>query len=110
MASSAPRSGYDVGAFAAALGLSLVVVARAGLGTINHTLLTLEAARSRGLRVAAVVFNRWPEQPEAIERSNRETIEELGGVPVSVLPELGAPDPEALAAAGSGLPLERWLG
>jgi dethiobiotin synthetase len=42
---------------AVALGYPLLVVARAGLGTINHTLLTVEAARSRGLRVAGVVLN-----------------------------------------------------
>jgi dethiobiotin synthetase len=42
---------------AVALGFPLLVVARAGLGTINHTLLTVEAARSRGLRVAGVVLN-----------------------------------------------------
>lgn len=40
--------------------LPLVVVARAGLGTINHTLLTLHAARSAGLYVAGVVINRYP--------------------------------------------------
>ena len=40
--------------------LPLVVVARAGLGTINHTLLTLHAARSAGLYVAGVVVNRYP--------------------------------------------------
>lgn len=39
------------------LALPLVVVARAGLGTINHTLLTLEAAASRGLSVAGIVLN-----------------------------------------------------
>jgi dethiobiotin synthetase len=42
---------------AVALGYPLLVVASAGLGTINHTLLTVEAARSRGLRVAGVVLN-----------------------------------------------------
>lgn len=43
--------------FAAWTGLPLIVVARRGLGTINHTLLTLEAARSRGLSVAGVILN-----------------------------------------------------
>ncbi|MDX6503618.1 MAG: dethiobiotin synthetase [Gaiellaceae bacterium] len=42
---------------ARALGLPLVIVARAGLGTVNHTLLTIEAARARDLPVAAVVLN-----------------------------------------------------
>jgi dethiobiotin synthetase len=42
---------------AVALGYPLVVVARAGLGTVNHTALTVEAARARGLAVAGVVLN-----------------------------------------------------
>ena len=42
---------------AADLGFPLLVVARLGLGTINHTLLTIEAARSRGLAVAGIVMN-----------------------------------------------------
>src|SRR3954449_1834267 len=77
--------GYLVRDLAVDLGLPLVVAARAGLGTINHTLLTLEAARAAGLRVAAVVTP-WPERPEPIERSNRDTVERLGGVPVAGLP------------------------
>lgn len=47
----------DVAGLAMALGLPLVVVARAGLGTVNHTLLTVEAARARGLAIAGVVLN-----------------------------------------------------
>jgi dethiobiotin synthetase len=43
--------------FGVALGFPLLIVARLGLGTINHTLLTVEAARRRDLRVAAVVLN-----------------------------------------------------
>lgn len=42
------------------LGLPLVIVARLGLGTINHTLLTVEVARGRGLSVAGIVFNQGP--------------------------------------------------
>ena len=53
-------AGADVRALAAELGLPLIVVARPGLGTINHTLLTLEAARTSGLTVAGVVLNPWP--------------------------------------------------
>src|SRR5436305_4950124 len=64
----------DVRALAAALGLPLVIAARAGLGTINHTLLTLEAARAAGLAVAGVVLTPWPQDPSVMERSNRETI------------------------------------
>ncbi len=43
--------------FAAALGLPVVIVARRGLGTINHTLLTIESIQRRGLRIAGVILN-----------------------------------------------------
>jgi dethiobiotin synthetase len=99
----------DVAGLAAALDLPLVVVVRPGLGTINHTLLTLACARERGLEVAGVVLNRWPRHPSVMERSNRATIERLGGVEVATLPELARPDPELLAAAAGGLPLVGWL-
>ncbi|HLJ02300.1 MAG TPA: dethiobiotin synthase [Solirubrobacteraceae bacterium] len=105
--------GYDVRDLAAELRLPLIVVARSGLGTINHTLLTMEAARAHGLEVAAVVLNRFPRAPVAIERSNRETIKRLlggGGVEVITFPELASADRDALAAAGRALPLARWSG
>jgi dethiobiotin synthetase len=91
------------------LGLPLVIAARPGLGTINHTLLTLEAARSASLPVAGVVLTPWPATPEMIERSNRETIQRLGSVPVATLPWIPSATPDLLAAAGAGLPLDDWL-
>lgn len=84
--------GYLVRDLAADLGYPLVVVAAPGLGTINHTLLTIEAARAAGLEVAAVVLNPWPEVPTEIERSNRETIAALAGVHVQTLPHLDLAD------------------
>jgi len=57
------RDDFWVIHFAKMLALPLVIVARAGLGTINHTLLTLHAARSAGLRVAGVVINRYRLEP-----------------------------------------------
>lgn len=100
----------DVRALAAELGLPVLVAARPGLGTINHTLLTLEAARSAGLTVAGVVLTPWPREPTVIERSNLETIARLGGVPVATLERVSAPDAGPLAAAASALPLQAWLG
>jgi dethiobiotin synthetase len=99
-------TGYLVRDLAVDLGLPVVIAARTGLGTINHTLLTIEAARSAGLRVAGVVMTPWPDEPEPIEVSNRATVERLGGVPVSGLPPT---DPESLAAAGAELPMDEWL-
>lgn len=79
---------YLVRDLAADLGYSLVVVAAPGLGTINHTLLTIEATRTAGLDISAVVLNPWPDQPGEIERSNREAIIDLGNVQVLTLARL----------------------
>lgn len=99
----------DVRALACGLALPLVIAARPGLGTINHTLLTLEAARSAGLAVCGVVLTPWPAAPSVMERSNRDTIARLGGVEVATLPPVARADPALLADAGAELPLERWL-
>jgi dethiobiotin synthetase len=98
--------GYLVRDLAIDLGLALVVAARTGLGTINHTLLTVEAARAAGLRVAGIVMTPWPREPQPIELSNRETIERLSGVAVS---GLAPTSPLELALAGERLPLDGWL-
>jgi len=99
--------GYLVRDLAVDLGMPVVVAAPTGLGTINHTLLTLDAARSAGLRVAGVAMTPWPVEPSTMELSNRETVERLGGIEVSRLP---AARPGALADVAEALPLERWLG
>lgn len=101
--------GYDVRSLAGDLGLPVLIAARAGLGTINHTLLTLEAARRAGLRVAAVVLTPWPADPGRLELSNRETIALLGRVEVVTLPPVVRPEPELLVRAAEGLPLEQWV-
>ena len=99
-------AGYLIRDLAIDLGLPLLIAARTGLGTINHTLLTIEAARNSGLTVAGVVMTPWPREPEPIELSNRATVERLGGVSVSGLPPT---DPSSLAKAGSHLPVGEWL-
>jgi dethiobiotin synthetase len=74
--------------------LSCLVVARSTLGTINHTLLTLEALRARGLGVAGVVLDGPP------NRENRRAIERFGGVETILeLPHLSPLDREEVAAA-----------
>lgn len=85
--------GYSVRDFARDLGAPVGIAASAGLGTINHALLTIESVRSVGLTVAAVVLTPWPSEPGVLERSNREAIERLGGVRVEVLPHLDLSDP-----------------
>lgn len=87
------RGDYLVRDFAVDLGLPLVIAASPGLGTINHTLLTIEAARSASLAVESVVLTPWPNEPSPIEQSNRETIEVLGDVRVLTLPQIDLDNP-----------------
>lgn len=84
---------YTVRDLALELGLPVVVAARPALGTINHTRLTLEAARD--LDVRAVVLTPWPAEPSVIEEDNRRV---LGA---HVL---------ALDGDASSLPVLDWLG
>jgi dethiobiotin synthetase len=79
---------YLVRDLVAELAYPLVIAASPGLGTINHTLLTVESARAAGLDVALVVLTPWPAQPTEIELSNLETIATLGRVEVRTLQRL----------------------
>jgi dethiobiotin synthetase len=86
---------YLVRDLARDLALPVVVVASPGLGTINHTLLTILAVRAAGLDLAAVVLTPWPSAPPAMEQSNLDTIARLGSVEVETLQRLDLTDPES---------------
>jgi dethiobiotin synthetase len=75
------------------LKLPAVIVARPGLGTINHTLLTIHALRSRKIRIAGVVINRYPpETPPTAEETNPRAIEKWGKTTILCLvPEISGP-------------------
>ncbi len=63
--------------------LPLLIVANPGLGTINHTLLSIEAARARGLRVAGIVINSYVADTASVaEETNPAAIERASGVKV----------------------------
>ena len=64
------------------IGLPVIIVSPNRLGTINHTLLTIEAVRRRGLIVAGVVLNQLTEQADASVESNPAEIERRGTVHV----------------------------
>ena len=74
----------DMAQFARACGYPVVVVARASLGTINHCVLTVEAARREGLVVAAVVLSRLAEVEQMTAESNRQQIVRIANVPVVI--------------------------
>jgi dethiobiotin synthetase len=73
----------DVADLARDIGYPIIVVARCGLGTINHSLLTVEAARRRGLPMAGIVLNQsHPEDDLTLAADNAAEIEARSGVPV----------------------------
>lgn len=77
------------------LGAELVVVSRLGLGTINHTLLTIDQARGCGILVRGVIFSQSKPQAKSIpEKTNPSEISKLSGVPVlGTVPYLKRFDP-----------------
>ena len=92
--------GYLVRDLAADLGYPLVVAASPGLGTINHTLLTIEAARAAGLEVAAVVLTPGPRsRPRSSAPTARRSPPSAGRGP--------DPPPLDLAEPEAGRPLSR---
>ncbi len=86
---------YLVRDLALDLGLPLVIAASPGLGTINHTLLTIEAARSAGLEIATVVLTPWQDDPSPVDESNRKTIAALGEIEVETLSRLDLSSPSS---------------
>lgn len=85
----------------------VLVVARAGLGTLNATALTLEALAHRGLELSGVVIGSWPAEPDLAARANIRDLETLAARPLAgALPEgagrLATDAFHAVASAGLG--------
>jgi len=82
------RRDYSFLDLAQALGLPVVIVAKPGLGTINHTLLTIAAIRERSLSVAGIVINYAREQKTGqAETTSPAVIEKISGVKIwGILP------------------------
>lgn len=89
---------------AAELGAEVVVVVAAGLGTLNHTELTVGALRSRGVEPTGLVVGAWPSDPGLAERLNLEDLPALTDVPLlAVIPDgAGSLHPEAFRAQAPG--------
>lgn len=84
------KKDYLVADLIADLNLAAVIVARPNLGTINHTLLTVEALKSRGIEIAGIVINNFKKDAkDKSVKTNPAVITEISGVPViGVLPSL----------------------
>lgn len=72
-------AGSTIADVALALDARLVVVTRPALGTLNHTALTLEAARNRGLDDGALVLGSWPDEPGPLHLANLTRLAEMAG-------------------------------
>ncbi|MGW5238811.1 dethiobiotin synthase [Monashia sp. NPDC004114] len=71
-------------------GAGVVVVARSGLGTLNHTMLTREALAHREIECSGMVLGAWPQEPSTVERTNREYLASLPEGLLGAIPQ-GAP-------------------
>jgi dethiobiotin synthetase len=84
------------------LGAEVVVVVAAGLGTLNHTELTVDALDARGVTVRGLVVGAWPAEPGLAERCNLEDLQRVAPL-LAVIPDgAGALDREAFVAAAPG--------
>lgn len=91
------QGGTTMATVAGTLGLPVIVVAPPGLGMLNHTALTIEAARARGLIVLGVVLCRFPEAAWGLaEATNPAAVEALAGTRIlGVVPDLEGLDVDA---------------
>ena len=97
--------GTTIVQLAHALELPLVIVARPGLGTLNHTALTLETARSHRLDVAGVIICGAGSDPDLAEQTNVAELHRLSDDRLlGIIPRLDPVTPESLLEA------PRWLG
>jgi dethiobiotin synthetase len=92
-------AGTTIADLGAMLGAPVLVVTQPGLGTLNHTALTLEAMKTRRLALAGVVIGAWPTHPDLAERVNLTDLEIAAGQPLA----------GALAAGAGRLDRESFL-
>jgi dethiobiotin synthetase len=99
-------SGSTIADLAVMLDAPVLVVTTPGLGTLNHTALTLEALSTRRLAAAGVVIGAWPAEPDLAERANLTDLTVIAGRPLAGALPAGAARlsrADFLAAARAGL-------
>ena len=99
-------AGSTIADLAAMLGAPVLVVTTPGLGTLNHTALTLEALSTRRRPPAGVVIGAWPAEPGLAERANLTDLAVITGQPLAGVLPAGAArlsQGDFLAAARAGL-------
>ena len=93
------NDGVTLRDLAADLGAAVLVVVRAGLGTLNHAALTVEAIASSELSCAGLVIGAWPGDPGPVESSNRSALAEIAPVRAALPAGMGGLAPVAFAEA-----------
>lgn len=102
-------AGVTLRDLAVALGAPVLVAVTAGLGTLNHTALTMEALAARKLSCTGLVIGSWPARPGLVETSNRSALERLGRVRAALPAGAGCMD-EAQFADMSAAAFDRdWV-
>jgi dethiobiotin synthetase len=94
---------------AADLGAAVLVVATAGLGTLNHTALTVESLAVQGLSCAGLVIGNWPLQPGLLENSNRSALARLAPLRAALPAGAGLMDASAFAAMSAHAFERDWV-
>jgi dethiobiotin synthetase len=102
-------AGVTLRDLAADLDAAVLVVATAGLGTLNHTALTLEALGAREVSCAGVVIGSWPARPGAVETSNRSALARFAPLRAVLPAGAGSLDTGAFAAMSAQAFDRNWL-
>lgn len=76
------KSNYFMSDLISDLGIPVIIVSRPDLGTINHTLLTAEYAKNKGLTVLGIIFNKYPHKRGLPELTNPNEISLISGIPI----------------------------
>lgn len=96
--------GWTIADLATATGADVLLVVRAGLGTLNHTALTAEVCSARGLRLAGVVIGSWPARPDLAAVENPRDLPVAAAAPLlGALPEDAASHQDFAGLARAGL-------
>lgn len=91
------------------LGAAALVVVGSGLGTLNHTALTLESLAARRVSCAGLVIGSWPARPGLVESSNRSVLARLSPVRAALPADAAALDAAAFAALSAAAFDPAWI-
>ncbi|OBI52044.1 dethiobiotin synthase [Mycobacterium kyorinense] len=103
------QDGFTLRDIAADLGAAVLVVVAAGLGTLNHTALTLEALATQDVSCAGLVIGSWPADAGPVETSNRCALEQLAPLRAALPAGAGSLTPAEFAAISAQTFDRHWV-